>query len=294
MHLPVCKLKCNFVCMSSSYSGSAVSQMAGSSQDVLVASGDEESDVVVEAKSKLQCMTCQVTVRWNSDLLLCEKTEDWCGKLWGMCLSCSGLEAAEFKKDQRRLWKKRQTVVNGQLRARTLNWQNLSQRLKERLPTVSNKTLYNMTKWRIQAMGMAAALGGFGENMIVQKAYKEAAAVYFQNLARVANEIELPANLYTAMVNEDSDFLTAMTRSVAVSFACRRRQCRFYGMNDQWVNHADKYKFRCPMCALPYVPWRAQPGYYDYQKVVSMVNPARGMCFQQHGQKPLQTTGCSR
>ena len=56
---------------------------------------------------------------------------------------------------------------------------------------------------------------------------------------------------------QDTTHLTNFVEGVSLHFICRRRGCRFFGMNDgkTWVQSRLKYKFRCPSCGAKYHPF---------------------------------------
>ena len=73
---------------------------------------------------------------------------------------------------------------------------------------------------------------------------------------------------------EEAAWLTRISEGCSVSFSCRNPECRFYGMNDQWV-YGERY--RCPRCMEEYWPRKAVKKnargnvvfeYLPFQKVV--------------------------
>ena len=75
-------------------------------------------------------------------------------------------------------------------------------------------------------------------------------------------------------VAEEAAWLTRITEGFTLSFNCRNPNCRWYGMNDQWIVGA---RFRCPKCADDYWPWKAAKKnargntvyeYLPFQKVI--------------------------
>ena len=130
-----------------------------------------------------------------------------------------------------------------------------------------------MAELKIKAIGMAAALSVIAENKHVQKAYVHCVAEYAAKIDEVCEKIEQSsAQIQIA----EADFLTSVTKSIQVSYMCRKKDCGFYGMNDQWVKHETTYHFRCPHCATRYTPWKEQPKFYKFQKVISVSHPATG------------------
>ena len=103
-------------------------------------SGQENNVTGGKSKLHLKCMNCELAVKNRTDFLWLPEHEDWCGKLWGHCLECSGLGKKDFKRKQNKLWNQRATILyQKQERVRTLNWKNLDAALKEKYPGVSNK-----------------------------------------------------------------------------------------------------------------------------------------------------------
>jgi len=70
---------------------------------------------------------------------------------------------------------------------------------------------------------------------------------------------------------QESAWLTMLSEGVALSWVCRHPECRFFGMNDQWIDNGNQ--FRCPRCADEYWPWRefkkgTSIRYLPFQKVL--------------------------
>lgn len=57
-----------------------------------------------------------------------------------------------------------------------------------------------------------------------------------------------------------ADHITEIAKGVIIAFLCRNVQCRFFGMNSQWVPDAGKTHWRCPMCMDLYQPWSTARG----------------------------------
>lgn len=51
---------------------------------------------------------------------------------------------------------------------------------------------------------------------------------------------------------QDGTYLTFLSDTMAACFVCRRRDCRWYGLNHEWLEHATSYHFRCPKCRMAY------------------------------------------
>lgn len=210
----------------------------------------------------------------RTDFLLLPEKEDWCGKLWGHCLKCSGLDAKDFKRLQRNRWHVRAKALFAKRdRMRVLDWQSLDAHLKEKFPGSTNKERRALAMFRIRAMGMAAAKAAFQESENTQKAYTACHEAYMHKIDEVCENIGMPS---AQIKHWETDFLTSVCKSIQVSYLCRKKDCGFYGMNDQWVQHATKYHFRCPHCAMQYYPWKDAPKWYPFQKVISVSHPGTG------------------
>ena len=130
-----------------------------------------------------------------------------------------------------------------------------------------------MAELRLRAMGMAAALAAFAENKHAQKAYAHCVAEYAAKIDEVCENIGMPS---AQIKIKEADFLTSVTTALQVSYLCRKTDCGFYGMNDQWIQHETRYHFRCPHCGMQYFPWRQAEKWYKFQKVISVSHPNSG------------------
>jgi hypothetical protein len=249
--------------------------MAGTASE---AGGDLQLAIVQEEKSAsvldLKCMCCKEKVILRTQFLLLDDKEDWCGKLWGQCLKCSGLDAKAFTKLQRKRWHVRATILHGkQNTLRVLSWQKLDAHLKVKFPGSSNKERRSLASSRIRVMGMAMALSSFAENVYTQQAFQVAHATYMTQIDEVCSNIGLPS---AQIKHWETDFLTSLSDTIQVSYLCRKKDCGFYGMNDQWVKHETRYHFRCPRCGMQYSPWKDAAKFYPFQKVISITHPSTG------------------
>ena len=114
---------------------------------------------------------------------------------------------------------------------RTLTWQTLDAHLKATFPGQTNKERRSLAEKRIRAMSMAAALSAFQENEFVQKAYQHCVEDYTQKILEVCQNIGRTSG---PVIHWETDFLTSVTKSIQVSYLCRKKDCGFYGMNDQY------------------------------------------------------------
>ena len=256
---------------------------------------------------KLECMKCKVVLQRRSDFLLMNEKEDWCQTLWGWCQSCSELPQKEFNKQQRKQWIRRQREATGIGRKRGMDFGQLMEELAERFPGSDKRSLLTTARLRVKALGQAAALAAFGAEAKTKERYENACRAYFDSVRAVAeeaveqaedddtshshvmaseSEAVKPASASKSdirirrdqFLSEEADFLTMVTTSISVSYACKGRDCRFYGMNDQWFQKKDGgYRFRCPNCSKLYKPWKVtETTDFSYAKVICVVNPANG------------------
>ena len=77
-------------------------------------------------------------------------------------------------------------------------------------------------------------------------------------------------------LDTQADWLTEVIKGVAISYACRFQDCRWYGMNHQWVVNSKQAQYRCPRCKREYKPWSQARGELCYQKAVHLVSPGSG------------------
>jgi hypothetical protein len=246
-------------------------------------SSKQEGFFKLAVTGELRCMKCQGEVEKRSDFLLVSEKEDWCNALWGWCQACSGLEGPEFKKQQSKKWKRRQTELTGILRQRGMEFNQLCQVLLEKFPGIEKKKLYEAARFRVHALGTAAALAAFGVEAVTKQRYDDACKRYFDTVRALITEVEPSEgkdvfhHQVSAFLSSEADFLTMVTTSISVSYACKGKDCRYYGLNDQWFQKAGGYQFRCPNCAKFYRPWKVNPNTdNNYAKVVCVVNPKSG------------------
>ena len=86
----------------------------------------------------------------------------------------------------------------------------------------------------------------------------------------------------SAFLSEEADFLAKVAAPNVTHHACKRKGCRFYGREDQWLKSLDNLpfiKYRCPNCAigykLSYDP-RKPDLEHDFALVFWVVNPCTG------------------
>lgn len=256
---------------------------------------------------KLECMKCKVILHRRSEFLLLPEKEDWCQALWGWCQECSGLKPKEFKKQQNKQWLRRQREATGITRMRGMEFGQLMEVMAEKFPGAAKRSLLKAARTRVLAVGRAAALAAFGVQPKTKERYEDACKLYFDALRAVAEEaveqaedddashshvsaskseaVVKPASAtksdirknMTAFLSSEADFLTMVTTSISVSYACKGQDCRFYGLNDQWFQKQGGYQFRCPNCSKLYRPWKVNENTdFNYAKVICVVNPLTG------------------
>ena len=52
----------------------------------------------------------------------------------------------------------------------------------------------------------------------------------------------------------ETQYLSQVADGVHLMFVCRKANCMYCGMNDQWVKNRQKEQFRCPACGIQYKP----------------------------------------
>jgi hypothetical protein len=72
--------------------------------------------------------------------------------------------------------------------------------------------------------------------------------------------------------------LVDIVKGVTVSIMCRRTNCLFYGMDDQWIKQVNSKHFRCPQCGHLY---KSLTSGLPAHKVVRLTDPIVGgaVCF---------------
>ena len=163
------------------------------------------------------------------------------------------------------------------VRARCGTWAGFQARLKKRFPEAKDDELRNLIRQRVKVAVDTFMANFEKESEEAMKARTEAHERYIKSLeAMAANPAYSPAQKAHGLKfsAEEAAWLTRISEGCTVSFSCRNPDCRFYGMNDQWV-HGER--FRCPRCMEEYWPWKAVKKnargnvvfeYLPFQKVV--------------------------
>ena len=71
-------------------------------------------------------------------------------------------------------------------------------------------------------------------------------------------------------------YLTVVAEGFTNSFCCRRSDCMFFGMNDEWPKDRGSYHFACPVCGFLYSPFKTMASCEPFQFVLSMPNIETG------------------
>ena len=256
---------------------------------------EKRTDKQDEEKIPLTCCGCRKVVAKASEFLLSHEgegnCETWAGGHWGHCFECSRFNANDFENEEAELAarkkftnaaKKSWMATTKQykdlaIRARSITWQSFQARLKREMPNACDDERRKVCQERVRICVDTWMADFEKETEATQKARVEAHAKYIASLESMANDpMNSPAQKARGLkfVAEEAAWLTRVTEGFTVSFNCRNPNCRWYGMNDQWIVGA---RFRCPKCADEYWPWKAAKKnargntvyeYLPFQKVI--------------------------
>ena len=79
------------------------------------------------------------------------------------------------------------------------------------------------------------------------------------------------------LTSREVSYLTTISKGNDLSFGCRMRGCRFYGLNDMWVEHKYSYHFKCPKCGEDYKPASGYKDALPYAFVLTCIDPQTGL-----------------
>jgi hypothetical protein len=202
----------------------------------------------------------------------------WQGKLWGRCQPCSGLDAAEFRRESRRLWVKRANTMRGKrVRARSITWNNVHEKLAECFKGATKVQLHKLATLRTKAMA-AAYIKAFTEmNEFEQAAVAQINEEYFTELKKAADDPSYAASVDGhTLCAEEASYLTVIAAGITESFVCRMPDCWYFGMNDQWIKRKCSWHFKCPACGEQYRPAADYKGSSDFSLVIGLTDPETG------------------
>ena len=205
------------------------------------------------------------------------QSHDWAGTLWGSCEDCQDLKGRPFKKAVMTAWKTRAEACGERfirLQKRSSTMADALAWIEEKYPGVGAAKRRELALLRIQAFLLAfvSALASVTEQTRV--AYQTVHQRYVDACAKAAQDPGAPGPASAGLkLGRQADWLTEVAIGIAVSFACRFVDCRWYGMNHQWIADPLEGHFRCPMCKREYQPWTQSRGQLAYQKAVHIASP---------------------
>jgi hypothetical protein len=236
----------------------------------------------LHAKPVLSCCNCKKKVNFADELLLHfdaeGKSSNWCGKLWGVCQECSGMDPTAFKKATRKAWHKRrgERGVASQ-KARTITWNTIAAEVLEHFPGIGAKEKRELSLLRLRAGAQRWQVDFQQRSEQSKVAARQVCQTYLENLEKMARSVEEPlrheALQFTAT---EAEYFTKVSENICISFLCRRKECLFFGRNDMWIKEADHRHFRCPLCGMRYQPWVEKMGWVKASKVLMLEDPIGG------------------
>ena len=257
---------------------------------------EEHPSTTGEEKVPLRCSGRKVIVGQCSQFLLHhegkeEDCETWAGGRWGSCFSCSRFNTGGWQDEQEEAAARKQFTNAAKkswmattkhykdiaVRARCGTWAGFKARLKKRFPQAKDDEMRNLIQQRVKVAVETFMANFEKESEEAMKARIEAHERYIKSLEDMANNPAYsPAQKAHGLKfsAEEAAWLTRISEGCTVSFSCRNPECRFYGMNDQWVLGE---RYRCPRCMEEYWPWKGVKKnargnvvfeYLPFQKVV--------------------------
>ncbi len=235
------------------------------------------------------CMDCEAAC-FPSDFLLVttDGSEDWCAKLWGRCFHCYNasrgkdaqpLAQTDFKRRARMAWTARKAKLQEKVGTiRSLRFGQEEAYFERVFPGATNADRRQLVLMRLRLLS-SNTVKDFAEQTLAMD-NEEMKANFTKGLQRISQEYRVA--LETAAKNatwtsgaggptldaDDINHLTMISSRQALPFLCRERSCLFAGDNSQWIPHATKLWYRCPLCKTHYRPWVVQANFVDAQKVI--------------------------
>jgi rubrerythrin len=202
---------------------------------------------------------------------------NWCNSIIGVCQPCSGEDARSFKKAARASHMARLEAVKARAaRVRDIVFNSSKSAIQVQFPHISNTQLRKLAVERVSMMVVALGANFMRAAQAAKDAMAKISEDYLLDVQHAAAEpgtakrvSEGPKIGFTA-----TTWLTQVADDLWVSWVCR--SCRWFGLNHQWIRHADKEWYRCPHCGVRYQPWAWRPDWHDSQKAVTVQNPISG------------------
>ena len=162
---------------------------------------------------------------------------------------------------------------------RNIDFENAQAVILKALPKASSKLVRHLACSRIRCatMAFAASIAGESEEMLelrhrFDKKHKQDCDEAAADPANAAT----PAGRFLGTT--EVGYLTTVAKGITVSFACRYRNCLWFGQNHEWPKHVDvdNEHFRCPCCGLLYQPTAGKKDRAPFSFVLSMPDVETG------------------
>ena len=203
---------------------------------------------------------------------------NWRDRIFGSCFDCSGdTDIRTFKRLAREshLARLQETKARAQ-RVRDIVFSQSKSKIRLQFPHISNTAVRKLAIERVSMLVVALGASFMRASKEVKDAMAKISQDYLLDVQHAAMQpgdgtrvSEGPKIGYTA-----TTWLTQVSDNIWVSWVCR--SCRWFGLNHQWIRHADKEWYRCPHCGVRYQPWAWRPDWHDSQKAVTVQNPISG------------------
>jgi hypothetical protein len=244
--------------------------------------GGGDEDVKDKAYS-LFCKKCQEPIALRSGMLLDQGglygcSAEWGGVIWGLCLGCSELSPEKFKKKSKAEWTLRAKALGGRLnRARCMTFENCGALILAELPGASHALIRELSFLRLKCCCLALAASLTKESPFALEARQMVQDVYMAGLEKAAAD---PTNCCRlegqVWARSELQNLTQICEGFSVSFVCRREDCMFFGLNNEWPKDRFSEHWACPCCGYLYAPWKKIGGCMDFQFVLAMPDCING------------------
>jgi hypothetical protein len=247
-------------------------------------SRDLPEEEQMAAMKVLSCCSCAIGPLKRSDMVLWNdgRSASWQGKIFGWCRDCIDMTPQEFKSASRITWGHRVVETVGlRDRAYFLDFQNSAATIRSDFPKATNAAVRELAVKRHRIMCIAWASSFEKENQYLQEARRLGHAEWELELERAAADPTYGGSVDgRVLCARDISFLTSIADGIQLCFCCRNPLCLFFGMNSDWLQLGDRYKFRCPCCFDAYAPDSTKNGQVPFSFVLSMTDMETGKRVQ--------------
>jgi hypothetical protein len=215
-----------------------------------------------------------------SDFLLAkgDAPVEWCGRIWGVCFDHSDFaengpteEAKKaFHNAVKKAWTQKLQEAKGvQRRARNISFSTLEAIVRELYPGIKREQVRKITVMRLKAAATTMALAYAGGSAQYKVEVDKEQLEYLKEVERMVADPTIATKSH--VLQQELQYLTKLNDQLAICFCCR--DCLFFARNDQWIRHATRHEFRCPMCKVRYAPWKIGAAKAPFQKVIVITDP---------------------